>query len=45
MTDTNDSLNAYNSTEINDVVDDWLWDDATWIMCASFIIFTMQTGK
>jgi hypothetical protein len=25
--------------------DGWLWDDATWILCASFIIFTMQTGK
>ena len=25
--------------------DGWLWDDATWVLCASFIIFTMQTGK
>lgn len=25
--------------------DDWIWDDATWIMCATFIIFTMQTGE
>ena len=25
--------------------DGWQWDDATWILCASFIIFTMQTGK
>ena len=25
--------------------DGWIWDDATWILCASFIIFTMQTGK
>ena len=24
--------------------DGWIWDDATWILCASFIIFTMQTG-
>ena len=23
----------------------WKWDDATWILAASFIIFTMQTGK
>jgi hypothetical protein len=23
----------------------WEWDDATWILAASFIIFTMQTGK
>ncbi len=22
----------------------WEWDDATWILAASFIIFTMQTG-
>ena len=22
----------------------WYWDDATWVMAASFIIFTMQTG-
>ncbi len=22
----------------------WQWDDATWILAASFIIFTMQTG-
>ena len=22
----------------------WEWDDATWVMAASFIIFTMQTG-
>ena len=22
----------------------WIWDDATWIMGASFIVFTMQTG-
>ena len=22
----------------------WYWDDATWILAASFIIFTMQTG-
>ncbi len=21
------------------------WDDATWILTASFIIFTMQSGK
>ncbi|CAB4062675.1 amt [Lepeophtheirus salmonis] len=27
-----------------DPFDDLLWDDATWIMCASFIVFTMQTG-
>ena len=25
--------------------DGWIWDDATWILCASFIIFTMQTGR
>ena len=25
--------------------DGWIWDDATWILCASFIIFTMQTGE
>lgn len=24
--------------------DGWIWDDATWILCSSFIIFTMQTG-
>ncbi|XP_059079547.1 putative ammonium transporter 3 isoform X2 [Tigriopus californicus] len=24
--------------------DGWVWDDATWILCSSFIIFTMQTG-
>jgi len=23
----------------------WEWDDATWILAASFIIFTMQTGR
>ena len=23
----------------------WEWDDATWILAASFIIFTMQTGE
>ena len=23
----------------------WEWDDATWVMAASFIIFTMQTGS
>jgi hypothetical protein len=23
----------------------WIWDDATWILGASFIVFTMQTGK
>ena len=23
--------------------DGWIWDDATWILCSSFIIFTMQT--
>ena len=23
----------------------WQWDDATWILAASFIIFTMQTGE
>lgn len=22
----------------------WEWDDATWILASSFIIFTMQTG-
>lgn len=22
----------------------WQWDDSTWILAASFIIFTMQTG-
>ncbi len=25
--------------------DGWLADDATWILCAAFIIFTMQTGR
>ena len=25
--------------------DGWVADDATWILCSSFIIFTMQTGK
>ena len=25
--------------------DGWHWDDASWILCASFVIFTMQTGK
>ena len=25
--------------------DKWIWDDATWILCSSFIIFTMQTGS
>ena len=24
--------------------DGWIADDASWIMCASFVIFTMQTG-
>ena len=24
--------------------DGWHWDDASWILCASFVIFTMQTG-
>ena len=23
----------------------WEWDDASWILAASFIIFTMQTGE
>ncbi len=23
----------------------WIWDDATWILGASFIVFTMQTGE
>lgn len=26
-------------------INDLTWDDATWILTASFIIFTMQTGK
>ena len=24
--------------------DGWIADDASWILCASFVIFTMQTG-
>jgi len=31
--------------EEEDVGDDWVPDDATWILCSSFIIFTMQTGS
>ena len=23
----------------------WQWDDASWIMCACFMVFTMQTGQ
>ena len=30
---------------VQETGDGWLWDDATWVLCASFIIFTMQTGK
>ncbi len=43
-----DSL--YNSSTVGNVTskeeegDGWIWDDATWILCSSFIIFTMQTG-
>ena len=44
---TSVSVTMGNSTEERDhepYFDGWLWDDATWILCASFIIFTMQTG-
>ncbi len=32
------------TTEGEEEGDGWIWDDATWILCSSFIIFTMQTG-
>ena len=28
----------------DDVGTIWQWDDATWILAATFIIFSMQTG-
>jgi hypothetical protein len=37
------SYNMSNST--NPEQDGWVWDDATWILGSSFIIFTMQTGN
>ena len=27
------------------IVNNLTWDDATWILTSSFIIFTMQSGK
>ena len=40
-----DTINSTSNTTITEPYQDgWLWDDATWILCASFIIFTMQTG-
>ena len=37
---------AWNSTEVrpSDVGPVWEWDDVTWILTASFVIYTMQTG-
>ncbi len=40
---TSDGL-AGNGTTVGEEGDGWIWDDATWILCSSFIIFTMQTG-
>ena len=37
--------NATNTTPDPYTVDGWHWDDASWILCASFVIFTMQTGN
>ena len=37
---------SYNTIEVEETYeDDWTWDDAAWILCNSFIIFTMQTGN
>jgi hypothetical protein len=40
---TNNSTIA-TETEIA-IVNNLTWDDATWILTSSFIIFTMQSGK
>ncbi|XP_059079544.1 putative ammonium transporter 3 [Tigriopus californicus] len=41
----NDTWDEDASDLLQDEYDDgWVWDDATWILCSSFIIFTMQTG-
>ena len=42
MSNSTSNDTNYSETEEGD---GWLWDDATWILCASFIIFTMQTGE
>ena len=43
-----DSNNSNSSEPPGDQAGPWIydlsWDDATWILTASFIIFTMQTG-
>lgn len=38
-------VNVTNEERPSAWVLDLTWDDATWIITASFIIFTMQTGK
>lgn len=37
---------ALNNTSMDGMMkdSDFTWDDATWILTSSFIIFTMQTG-
>ncbi len=42
---TNDSDPTGTASAEDESGDDWLSDDATWILCSSFIIFTMQTGN
>ena len=41
---TSFALNSTTAAVIEEYDDGWQWDDATWILCNSFIIFTMQTG-
>ena len=38
------STDSFRSTPSSVGLEIWEWDDATWILAASFIIFTMQTG-
>jgi hypothetical protein len=42
FTDGGSGGNGANGDDDDDDV--WIWDDATWILGASFIVFTMQTG-
>ena len=40
---SNSSLEKLGKKSYKDII--WQWDDAAWILCNSFIIFTMQTGN
>ena len=40
--DSNTTADPYADSDAGP--DGWIADDASWIMCASFVIFTMQTG-